>query len=149
MSGISQTDSQILTSKKIVSNIGSPIGALVISFVRMSLLDPNGHSGWQIMNGYYASRIHRLLGTMMALRDHLLPENRALVDSYLADISPPTLELLMGLPRTERPDLQHKFLAYTNVEEQRLKRNLEALNHVIDAVDTAYVVAGTEKIEKV
>lgn len=47
------------------------------------------------------------------------------------------------------PDIQYKFQAYMDHEEERITKNLEAIHYDIDALDTVYVVAGPGRIEKV
>lgn len=78
----------------------------------------------------------------------LRPANRYWADYYLGKVWPYVVQLLFGLQTEDLPDLQHKFQLYINLEEARIKTNLEDIKYNVDSTDLASRVGG-ERVEKV
>ncbi|CAL1709434.1 unnamed protein product [Somion occarium] len=103
--------------------------------------------GWQISAWHYRKQILDLFATLFDILPRLHLENRFWADYYLGKVWPYAAELLMALRGDDLPDLQHKFQPYMDLEERRIKRNLEDIKYNIDSRDLVYRVGG-ERIEK-
>ncbi len=81
----------------------------------------------------------------------MLPENRYWVDYYLSKVWKVGVEMTKSLraPSNVPDNLEGRFKAYVDYEEDRIRKNLEDIRYDIDALDTVYVVAGPGRIEKV
>ena len=87
---------------------------------------------------------------MFALKPCIHPENRPMVDKYLEEMWLSLVLAVMGLqPLILSEQIQRRFKEYVDVEEQRLKRNLETVRYRIDDLTTLSVVTGPGQIEKV
>ncbi|KAI0090196.1 hypothetical protein BDY19DRAFT_887919 [Irpex rosettiformis] len=118
--------------------------AVGMSFVLRSL-----YTGWQATSAKYGESILELLNHLFSIRSSLLPENRYWADYYLKTVWPVAFELIKSFRPADIPEHIHaKFEAYTECEENRLRKNLEDIRFDIDALDTVYVVAGPGRIEK-
>ncbi|GJE96219.1 hypothetical protein PsYK624_124130 [Phanerochaete sordida] len=105
--------------------------------------------GWQSISWTYGQKIIGLLNDMFSLRGELLPENRYWADYYLRNVWPVAFELVKGFHPANLPEhVEAKFQAFAELEEERIRQNLDAIRFDIDALDTVYVVAGPGRIEK-
>lgn len=88
---------------------------------------------------------------MFALRKHILPLNRAIVEHYLDKIWLPAVRITESLaPANGVPEhVTTRFESYARAEESRLKENLRGIGYDIDAPETINMVIGQGKIEKV
>jgi hypothetical protein len=87
---------------------------------------------------------------MFSIRDELLPENRYWADYYLRNVWPVAFKLTKGFRPANIPEhIEAKFQSFADLEEERIKQNLDGIRFDIDALDTVYVVAGPGRIEKV
>lgn len=98
----------------------------------------------------YAAKIGELLAKMFAILPNIRPLNKSAVNAYLGAIYPGVASLQNGVQDcTVNYALQQKFQSYIDSEENRLRRNLEAVKYDIDAADTLVLVTGPGRIEKV
>ena len=87
---------------------------------------------------------------MFAVRSQIHPANRNAVSKYLQTVWPRICTLTSSFVDSHRTDpLRERFEGYVESEEQRLRRALEAVKYVIDAMDTLFLVTGPGRIEKV
>jgi hypothetical protein len=98
----------------------------------------------------YVGKIRELLAKMFALRLSVLPANRGSVNKYLDSIYHGVTTLHSALnPCYVNESLQEKFNDYVEVEETRLRGNLEAVSYDIDALNTLFLITGQGRIERV
>ena len=92
-----------------------------------------------------------MLSQMLAMRSHLLPENRDGANVYLTKVWQSIVELTLAFTSEDSTDdlFLPKFMPYAHLEEERIRRNLATVKYDIDAPDTVYIVAGRGRIEKV
>jgi hypothetical protein len=103
---------------------------------------------WSIVD--YAQKIETLFAKMEGVRTSLLPPNRAAFDDYFQSVwifvhtlTAAVSSLSVGLDDPE------KFKLYLEAEERRLGKNLQAVDYVIDGIDTLTLITGGGRIEKV
>ncbi|EED77713.1 predicted protein [Postia placenta Mad-698-R] len=89
--------------------------------------------GWQISATIYRDKIHEIFEKMFAIRPHLHEANVLMIDSYLSEIWAKLLE---------------RFQSYIDAEEERLKKNLEAIKYHVDDSTSLALVTGPGRIEK-
>ncbi|KAI0080472.1 hypothetical protein K474DRAFT_1704774 [Panus rudis PR-1116 ss-1] len=104
--------------------------------------------GWQACAIWYRDEIDRLFRTMFKLLLTVKPENQSWANLYLIKIWPYVTALTMGLHDENVPPILYRFQAYKQMEETRIKKNLEGIQYEIDGLDTVHVVTGGVRIEK-
>lgn len=110
------------------------------------------HSGWQTFAVKYRTEILQHFARMYAMRDQVLPVNRAGVEYYvrLTWIVASELTKSLRAPAIVIPDYaEEKFGEYVRFEEDRIRNNLIGIKYDIDALETVYGVVGPGRIEKV
>lgn len=91
-----------------------------------------------------------IIRQMFALKPWIHLENRSAVDKYLDQMWLPLMFSSCGLKRRWLSEnLRQCFKEYVDMEEQRLKRNLETVRYRIDDLTTLSIVTGPGPIEKV
>ncbi|KAK7043094.1 hypothetical protein VNI00_008448 [Paramarasmius palmivorus] len=111
-------------------------------------------AGWHPSIDQYKHHIYRLVQDMIKCARRTLPENRRVVDQYLAHQNFDRIELLLRSTRS----LSHTFTAdrylseaidtYTNAEQKRLERALEHMAYEIDTPEVVSLVTGPGRIER-
>lgn len=85
--------------------------------------------------------------------DGLLPlvlgANQGSVLSYFSSVWTSVRTLTAALEGQFAEKDEDKFKDYVEAEEERLKTNLEAVNYIIDGLDTLSLITGPGRIEKV
>ncbi|OSX66346.1 hypothetical protein POSPLADRAFT_1133525 [Postia placenta MAD-698-R-SB12] len=105
--------------------------------------------GWQISATIYRDKIHEIFEKMFAMRQHLHEANVLMVDSYLSAVWTDICGITTSLePFYATPQLLERFQSYIDAEEERLKKNLEAIKYHIDDSTTLALVTGPGRIEK-
>ncbi|KAI0088301.1 hypothetical protein BDY19DRAFT_190628 [Irpex rosettiformis] len=107
--------------------------------------------GWQISATKYREEILQTFARMFAMRDRILPENRSRVEYYLRYTWFTASQLAKSLcpsPVNIPEEAAEKFNEYVQYEENRLRKNLNAIKYDIDALETVYGVMGPGRIEK-
>ncbi len=102
----------------------------------------------------YARKMEELLAKMEGMRSVVLPPNLEAVDRYLVYVFQVVHTLTAGVlsqssSQSSGSDDARKFNSYLEAEEARLGNNLQAVDYVIDGVDTLPLIAGVGRIEKV
>ncbi|KAI9059697.1 hypothetical protein FKP32DRAFT_1541614, partial [Trametes sanguinea] len=102
--------------------------------------------GWKCAASAYLDEIR-----MMVLEFHdALPEvlsvNRPGINAYLKVI--PVWTLLAGMERYYDSGASSRFKPYIDMEEERIKANLEKFNYRINARDTLKLIIGSSRIER-
>lgn len=96
----------------------------------------------------YKKKIEDVIAKMYSLIPYLLPQNRRWAGYYRFIVYQSVAQFIHGLePPKEAFSLRKKFAAYTQYEEDRIKRNLEILHYDIDALDTVQGIVNG-RIEK-
>ncbi|KAI0716104.1 hypothetical protein C8T65DRAFT_642063 [Cerioporus squamosus] len=106
--------------------------------------------GWKIGASMYANRILVLLSMMRDIVPKVLPRNRSAVDDYFVVWWWVTM-MIAGLHSSFDAELNtpsYRFQDYIDMEEERLRGNLEKIKYNIDASDTLTLVMGTGGLEK-
>ncbi len=103
---------------------------------------------WSLID--YAKKIEDLFAKMKGMRSVVYAPNREAVDGYFAYVWGPIHALTAAVlsQSSESGDLK-KFKSYLDAEEHRLRKNLQAINYIIDGVDIIPLIAGKGRIEKV
>lgn len=109
--------------------------------------------GWKIFASQYVDKIKELLSKMRVAIPRVHPRNRRAVDNYF-NIWWWCAFLLLGMPEHGRPEAEFstppdRFQEYIDLEEQRIRGNLEKIKYDIDASDTLSLVLGSGRLEKV
>lgn len=108
--------------------------------------------GWELISADYCKKILEIFAHMYKMREEVLPENRDGVDYYLHKVWMIGAQLAMPMASRNRDNatdlVETKFKDYVIHEEDRIKHNLQRIKYDIDALDTVYIVAGPEQIEK-
>ncbi|EED85032.1 predicted protein [Postia placenta Mad-698-R] len=105
--------------------------------------------GWQISATIYRDKIHEIFEKMFTMRPHLHEANVLMVDSYLSAIWTDICGLTTSLePFYATPQLLERFQSYIDAEEERVKKNLEAIKYHIDDSTSLALVTGPGRIEK-
>src|SRR5215813_7499114 len=98
----------------------------------------------------YQMKLRALLGKMFALIPSLRKENLPAANDYLKGIYLYSATLYNSVNFCYvNPGLQIRFKAYVQMEEERLRKNLEAFKYDIDEADTLSLIVGQERLEKV
>ncbi len=108
-------------------------------------------TGWKIGASMHASRILILLSLMRDAVPKVLPRNRSAVDNYFV-VWWWIGMMIAGLQNSFDAELNtpsYRFQEYIDMEEARLRGNLERIKYNIDASDTLTLVMGTGGLEKV
>jgi hypothetical protein len=84
----------------------------------------------------------------------VLPPNREAVGRYFANVWEIVHILTAAVisqysEQYSEPDDSKRFKSYLEAEEARLGNNLQAVDYIIDGVDTVPLIAGVGRIEKV
>ncbi|KAM5542283.1 hypothetical protein V8D89_004156 [Ganoderma adspersum] len=98
----------------------------------------------------YIERIRTILVRMKDTIPTVLPVNLKILDAYF-DIWWWILMLLHGVSLNLDNDdvlLSDRFQEYTDMEEQRIRKNLEKIKYYIDASDTLFLVVGSGNLDK-
>ncbi|TFK81228.1 hypothetical protein K466DRAFT_558153 [Polyporus arcularius HHB13444] len=106
--------------------------------------------GWKIGASMHASRILILLSLMRDAVPKVLPRNRSAVDNYFV-VWWWIGMMIAGLQNSFDAELNtpsYRFQEYIDMEEARLRGNLERIKYNIDASDTLTLVMGTGGLEK-
>jgi hypothetical protein len=106
---------------------------------------------WSLID--YAQKIEDLISKMEGVRSVVLPPNREAVDRYFTcawDVAH-TLTAAVNSQSSQFsvPDDSEKFKPYLEAVEIRLQNNLQAVDYVIDGVDTLPLITGVGRVEKV
>jgi hypothetical protein len=98
----------------------------------------------------YQGKLQELVGKMFALLPSIRKENRTSANEYLNEIYMHTATLYNSVNRCYiNAGLQGRFQSHVEIEEDRLRRNLEAIDYDIDGLDTLELIGGKGGIEKV
>lgn len=103
----------------------------------------------------YKNKIFLILQEMNRLHTEVLRENRYYVDIYLGHHALAGVEHILRSCKTSeeyssiRPELVTLTEAYTNGEEERLKKNLENIGYDMDSATTVTFITGPGRIERV
>lgn len=90
------------------------------------------------------------MSKMFSLLPDIRPANLPAVHDYIESVYRPISTLVVSVNSAPIDEALHAhFKKYTEAEELRLKRNLEAVKYDIDALDTLSLVTGPGSIEKV
>jgi hypothetical protein len=118
-------------------NISYPAPRSIVSGFKWSIID-------------YANKLEHLFAKMEGVRTTVLPPNREAVDLYFKWVWAPVHTLTAAvLSLSSGIDDSEKFKSYLEAEEARLGKNLDAVNYVIDGIDTLTLITGVGRIEKV
>jgi hypothetical protein len=102
---------------------------------------------WSMID--YAHKIEELFAKMAGLRSMVLPSNRDAVDRYFARVWMAVHSLTAAvLSQHSEPDDSKRFKSYLEAEEARLGNNLQAVDYVVDGIDTLPLITGVGRIEK-
>ncbi|EMD34625.1 hypothetical protein CERSUDRAFT_116799 [Gelatoporia subvermispora B] len=106
--------------------------------------------GWQMTSTVYLTKIRSVLANMLDVIPHVLPRNRNIVDNYFSVVYCSLLPLLASLETCVVSSAHMQwFQGYIDIEEKRLKVNLEEVRYNVDAADTLRVnIIGPGRIEK-
>ena len=91
---------------------------------------------------------------MEGVRSIVLPPNRKAVDRYFAytweAVHALTAAVLsQSSSQSSGPEVLKRFKWYLEAEEERLGKNLKAVDYVIDEIEILSLIAGVGRIEKV
>lgn len=92
-----------------------------------------------------------ILARMRDTIDSVLPANRNSVDAYF-DVWWWIMMLVYGVSLNLEHDdemLRDRFQEYIDMEEQRIRGNLQKVKYAIDASDTLFLVVGAGNLDKV
>ncbi|GBE85444.1 hypothetical protein SCP_0706310 [Sparassis crispa] len=105
--------------------------------------------GWHINALIYVDRINELLGKMFAIKGDIHAANGPYVDQYLDTVWIGVTRLTYSIrPMQSSDDIQARFKSHMDAEEERIRRNLEAIRYDIDDVETLPLITGPGRIEK-
>ena len=106
---------------------------------------------WSVID--YAEKIEDLFAKMQGVRSAVLPPNREAFDQYFGYVwrvvHTLTAAVLSQSSQSSRPDESKKFKPYLEALEARLGNNLQAVDYIIDGVDTLPLIMGVGRVEKV
>ena len=106
---------------------------------------------WSLID--YAQKIEDLLSKMEGVRSVVLPPNREAFDYYFGCVWFVVHKLTAAVnsqsSQSSVPDESNKFESYLEAVEVRLGNNLQAVNYIIDGVDTLPLITGVGRVEKV
>lgn len=107
---------------------------------------------WSIID--YAQKIEDLFAKMQGVRSAVLPPNRKAFDRYFGYVWEAVHTLTAAVlsqssQSSSRPDESKKFKPYLEALESRLENNLQAVDYIIDGVDTLPLIMGVGRVEKV
>jgi hypothetical protein len=106
---------------------------------------------WSLID--YAQKLEDLLAKMEGVRSVVLPPNRDAVDQYFGCVwnVVHTLTAAVNSQTTQSsmPDESKRFKPYLEAVEVRLGNNLQAVDYIIDGVDTLPLITGVGRVEKV
>lgn len=103
----------------------------------------------------YKEKIYMLLSTMYNIYPRVLPGNRDALITYLQHETIYQVDkLLLSTRDVSRNPFGSRKLwnlteAFTDSEEKRIQKNLEAINFDIDAISTVSLITGAGRIERV
>lgn len=98
---------------------------------------------------HYKLLIEELFAKMEGIIPELRLENRGSAHDYFAMSWKAIHTLTAGLDDHTPDPNQERFATYVESEEKRVKANLEAVDYIIDGLDTLSLVTGAGRIEKV
>lgn len=98
---------------------------------------------------HYKVLIEELFAKMEGIIPELRLENRGSAHDYFAMSWKAVHTLTAGLDDHAPDPNQERFTTYVESEEKRVKANLEAVDYIIDGLDTLSLVTGAGRIEKV
>ncbi|KAF8529742.1 hypothetical protein BU17DRAFT_36449, partial [Hysterangium stoloniferum] len=105
--------------------------------------------GWHMTLADYSSKIWELTGKMFAILPTIRSENLCFVNDYLKQVYKRVTTLQNSVNASYRNEvLKARFQSYVDAEEERLKKNLQAIKYDIDELDTIALVTGPGRIEK-
>jgi hypothetical protein len=106
---------------------------------------------WSLID--YAQKMEDLLAKMEGVRSVVLPPNREAVDQYFGCVWDVVHTLTAAVnsqtSQISVPDDSKKFKPYLEAVEVRLGNNLQAVDYIIDGVDTLPLITGVGRVEKV
>jgi hypothetical protein len=107
---------------------------------------------WSMID--YSRKKEHLFAKMEGVRSMVLPPNREAVDRYFAYVWGGVHTLTSAVlsqysSQNSGPDDPKRFQSYLEAEEARLGNHLQAVDYVIDGIDTLPLIAGVGRIEKV
>ena len=98
----------------------------------------------------YCKKIEEIFDAMIRLSDEVLPENRMGVNEYIGyawvevGIFTRSIQLEEG---TEK--LRARFQSYVDAEEERLRKNFEAIKYDLDGYDSVHLILEHGRIDAV
>ena len=106
---------------------------------------------WALVD--YAQKIEDMFAKMEGVRSVVLPPNREAIDRYFGDVWEVVHTLTAAVQSQSSqsigPDESTKFKPYLEALEARLGDNLQAVDYVVDGVDTLSLITGMGRVEKV
>lgn len=106
--------------------------------------------GWNMTLRGYQEKIRELIGKMFAILPSIPPENQTSVNEYINKIYVSTATIYESVhPCIVNHRLQSRFQSYVEMEEHRLRLNLESIRYDIDGSETLELVTGPGRIERV
>ncbi|KAK0244015.1 hypothetical protein EDD85DRAFT_759720 [Armillaria nabsnona] len=110
--------------------------------------------GWHLSVNQYKERIYILLSTMYNIYPRVQPGNRDALITYLQHETIYQVDKLLLSTHDVSPnpfgsrELWNLTEAFTDREEKRIQKNLEAINFDIDAMSTVSLITGPGRIER-
>ncbi|THU88449.1 hypothetical protein K435DRAFT_917088 [Dendrothele bispora CBS 962.96] len=111
--------------------------------------------GWHENMNRYKEKIVIVMQWILIQVEKLKPANRAYADMYINDWAMNRVDALLrslqevnSVPDTNDAQLRKFSQEYTEMEEQRLKENLEAFNYEIDEAKTISYITGPGRVER-
>ncbi|KAL7285783.1 hypothetical protein ACG7TL_000892 [Trametes sanguinea] len=102
--------------------------------------------GWKCATSTYLDEIQSIVQELHNALPDVLSVNRPGINSYLKVI--PVWTLLAGMERYYDSAASSRFKPYIDMEEERIRANLEKFNYRIDARDTLKLIVGSARIER-
>ncbi|KAJ7622175.1 hypothetical protein FB45DRAFT_927147 [Roridomyces roridus] len=106
-------------------------------------------AGWQLSVMWHRSRIYTLLRGMLTLVHRVKPANIQAANTYFSGPGIQCVELLLRSTRTPETGTQDPHLTklareFHDLEERRIKTQLEELRYKLDNIDTLRLVTGAQ-----
>ncbi|KAF8529737.1 hypothetical protein BU17DRAFT_36437, partial [Hysterangium stoloniferum] len=115
--------------------------------VRPMRLSKPSRTRWHMTLTEYSSKIRELTGKMFAILPNIRSENLCFANDYLEQVYQRVTTLQDSVNVSYRNEVL-KARSYVDAEEERLKKNLQAIKYDIDELDTIALVTGPGRIEK-
>ncbi|KAJ6561062.1 hypothetical protein DFH09DRAFT_1160351 [Mycena vulgaris] len=111
-------------------------------------------AGWHISVTWYKNRIYKILAGMLSLVKGIKPANVNAANMYLRGLAMQRVELLLRSTRSapgtayQDPQLKRFTDAFQNMEEEKLKQQLNGLSYVVDDIATVRLITGPRRIDR-